>query len=78
MQVRVLNEKLESIWTSTNGGGMTFLAHRRDGTLDTIITALEQALLRAQAEQHLSDTDDDVAEQNTKAADEFLQRNGVI
>ena len=78
MQVRILNDKQELIWTSTMTGGMTFLSHRRDGTVDLIITALEKALLQAQTEHDLSDTDDDVAKQNSEAVNDFLQRNSFI
>lgn len=43
MQVRILDESGEVIWSQSEKSGMTFLSHREDGTLEAIIVALESA-----------------------------------
>lgn len=43
MQVRVLDESGEVIWSQGDKSGMTFLSHRKDGTLGSIIAALGAA-----------------------------------
>lgn len=43
MQVRVLDENDEVIWSQGKKSGMTYLSHRKDGTLEKIIAALESA-----------------------------------
>ncbi|MCF5059905.1 Rrf2 family transcriptional regulator [Pseudomonas proteolytica] len=50
MQVRVLDESGEVIWSQGKKSGMTFLSHREDGTIDKIIAALESALAEARNE----------------------------
>lgn len=47
MQVRILDESGEVIWSQGEKSGMTFLSHREDGTIHRIITALESALAEA-------------------------------
>ncbi|WP_172736652.1 hypothetical protein [Pseudomonas sp. Irchel s3h17] len=50
MQVRILNESGEVIWSQGEKSGMTFLSHRKDGTLESIIVALESATDAAKKE----------------------------
>ena len=47
MQVRVLDESGDVIWSQGEKSGMTFLSHREDGTILRIIAALESALAEA-------------------------------
>ena len=47
MQVRILDESGEVIWSQGEKSGMTFLSHREDGTILRIIAALESALAEA-------------------------------
>ncbi len=47
MQVRVLDEHGEVIWSQGENSGMTFMSHREDGTIHRIIAALESALAEA-------------------------------
>lgn len=47
MQVRVLDESGEVIWSQGEKSGMTFLTHREDGTIKRIIAALETATVEA-------------------------------
>lgn len=50
MQVRILDESGEVIWSQGEKSGMTFLSHREDGTIHQIIAALESALAETRNE----------------------------
>lgn len=50
MQVRVLDESGELIWSQGEKSGMTFLSHRQDGTIHRIIASLESAVNEARDE----------------------------
>ena len=78
MQVRILNDDLEVIWVKTETGGLTSLSFRRDGTIETIIIALERALQWAREEATQSDSELCPAGVNSQAIDEFLQRNFLV
>jgi hypothetical protein len=78
MQVRILNDDLDVIWTKTNTGGLTSPSFRRDGTIETIIVALETALQRAREEAIQPDSDLPPAPVSIQAIDELLQRNFLI
>ena len=78
MQVRVLNEDLEVLWVKTETGGLTSLSFRRDGTIDVIIVALENALQQARAEAAQPDSGLCPAVVSSQAIDELLQRNLLV
>ncbi|AQS50540.1 hypothetical protein PAEH1_01420 [Paenalcaligenes hominis] len=50
MQVRILDNDGEVIWSQSEKIGMTFMSHRKDGKLKEIIAALESAVLIAKNE----------------------------
>lgn len=78
MQVRILNDDLDVIWTKTETGGLTSPSFRRDGTIEMIIIALEKALQWAREEAIQPDSDSSPALVSTQAIDEFLQSNFLI
>lgn len=78
MQVRILNDDLEVIWVKTETGGVTSLSFRRDGTIETIIIALERALQWAREESAQPDSELCPAVVNSQAIDELLQRNLLV
>lgn len=78
MQVRILNDDLDVIWTKTNTGGLTSLSFRRDGTIETIIVALEAALQWARDEANQPDSGLPPAPVSIQAVDELLQRNFLV
>ncbi len=78
MQVRVLNDELEVLWTRTETGGLTSLSFRRDGTIETIIASLENALEHARAEAAQPDFGLCPAVVSSEAIDELLQSNLLV
>jgi hypothetical protein len=78
MQVRILNDDLEVIWTKTETGGLTSLSFRRDGTIEMIISKLETALEWAREEAIQPDSGLPPAPVSIQAIDEFLQRNSLV
>lgn len=78
MQVRILNDDLDVIWTKTSTGGLTNPSFRRDGTIETIIVALESALQWARDEANQPDSGLPPAPVSAQAIDEFLQRHFIV
>ncbi len=78
MQVRVLDEAKNVLWVKTETGGLTSLSHRRDGTLAKIIAHLESALEQARGELICQETGGDVAQQNSAALEEMLDRQFFV
>lgn len=74
MQVRVIDEAQDILWVKTETGGLTSLSYRRDGALVKIIALLESALEQARAELICQETGGDVAQQNSAALEEMLDR----
>jgi len=75
MQVRVFGEAQELLWVRTETGGLTSLSHRRDGTLDRIIVALESALYQAKSEAKHVDEADLAMVVSTEDIDALLKRD---
>lgn len=74
MQVRVINEAQDILWVKTETGGLTSLSYRRDGTLVKIIALLESALLQARGELNCQQEGGNVAQENSAALEEMLDR----
>lgn len=74
MQVRVIDEAQDILWVKTEIGGLTSLSYRRDGTLVKIIALLESALEQARGELICEEKGGDVAQQNSAALQEMLNR----
>ena len=51
MQVQILDENGEVIWSHGKKCGMTFLSHREDGKIEEIVELLEVAAETARCEQ---------------------------
>lgn len=78
MQVRVIDEAQDILWVRTETGGLTSLSYRRDGTLVKIIAHLESALEQARGELICQETGGDVAQQNSAALEEMLNRQLLV
>ncbi|MBO2890621.1 hypothetical protein [Pseudomonas asiatica] len=78
MQVRVTDEAQDILWVKTETGGLTDLSYRRDGTLVKIIAHLESALEQARGELICQETGGDVAQQNSAALEEMLDRQLLV
>lgn len=74
MQVHVIGETREIMWVKTETGGVTNLSYRRDGTLEKIIALLESALIQARGEFNRSQDGSNVAQENSAALAEMLDR----
>lgn len=75
MQVRVIGAEQKLLWVKTETGGLTNLSHRRDGTLDKIIVALESALYQARSEAKQVDDADLALVARAEDIDALLKRD---
>lgn len=78
MQVRVTDEAHNTLWVKTQTGGVTSLSYRRDGTLEKIIALLESALAQACGELNSLQECGDVAQENSAALAEMLDRQLLV
>ncbi len=78
MQVRVIDEAQNILWVKSETGGLTSLSYRRDGTLVKIIAHLESALEQARGELICQEGSEDVAEKNSAALEEMLNRQLLV
>lgn len=78
MQVRVIDDTQNVLWVKTETGGLTSLSYRRDGTLVKIISLLESALLQARGELNNRQEGGDIAQENSAALEEMLNRKLLV
>lgn len=78
MKVSVTGEGQDLLWVRTETGGVTSLSHRRDGTLEKIIEALDSALFQARAEASQVNNDDQTMVASSDDVDALLKRDFSI
>lgn len=74
MQIRVIDQSGDVIWSRSETCGMTSLSYRKDGTLLRIIGILYLALHQAQAELLNEPDFTDAAVSNSEALETMLNR----